>query len=96
MCAPDGQTPLELFNAGTMLKGEAANLAREEVEEFREVLVARAGRVRVEKEADGKRLEIPGAYPDVRLQCSASIIVEIALDELVGYILYTTAAARRV
>ena len=30
--------------------------------EFREVLVARAGRVRVEKEADGKRSEIPGAY----------------------------------
>ena len=65
VCAPDGQNPLELFDAG-MLKGEAANLAREEVEEFREVLVARAGRVRVEKEADGKRLEVPGAYTDVR------------------------------
>ena len=69
VCAPDGQNPLELFDAG-MLKGEAANFAREEVEEFREVLVARAiGRVRVdsEKEADGRRLEIPaGASPGVR------------------------------
>ena len=65
VCASDGQNPLELFDAG-MLKGEAANLARVEVEEFREVLVARVGRVRVEKEADGRRLEIPGAYPGVR------------------------------
>ena len=67
VCAPDGQGPLELFDVG-VLKGEAANLRREEVEEFREVLVARVGRVRVEKEANSvRRLEISGApYPDVR------------------------------
>ena len=65
VCTPDGQGPLELFDVG-VLKGEAANLRREEVEEFREVLVARVGRSHVETEADGRRLEIPGAYPDVR------------------------------